>query len=81
FFPLRAALTDAVRVAPVSPQGVVHAVYDRLLRHTGHLPSDDAALLVLRNDRTRVPSQQREAARAARPAMELSGRRRDERRR
>ncbi|MFD6432894.1 PP2C family protein-serine/threonine phosphatase [Streptomyces venezuelae] len=81
FFPLRAALTDAARVPPVSPQGVIRAVYARLLRHTGRLPSDDAALLVLRNDRTRVPPQQREAACAARPAMELSGRRRDERRR
>ncbi|WP_409237266.1 PP2C family protein-serine/threonine phosphatase [Streptomyces sp. PA5.6] len=81
FFPLRAALTEAARVPPVSPQGVIRAVYDRLLRHTGRLPSDDTALLVLRNDRTRVPPQQRETACAARPAMELSGRRRDERRR
>ncbi|MEW2388039.1 PP2C family protein-serine/threonine phosphatase [Streptomyces venezuelae] len=81
FFPLRAALTDAARVPPVSPQGVIRAVYAQLLRHTGRLPTDDAALLVLRNDRTRVPPQQWEAACAARPAMELSGRRRDERRR
>ncbi|MFI1682616.1 PP2C family protein-serine/threonine phosphatase [Streptomyces sp. NPDC020607] len=81
FFPLRAVLADAARVPPVSPQGVIRTVYAQLLRHTGRLPSDDATLLVLRNDRTRVPPQQRETACAARPAMELSGRRRDERRR
>ncbi|MGV9883731.1 PP2C family protein-serine/threonine phosphatase [Streptomyces sp. NPDC003006] len=75
FFPLEAALTEAARVQPVSPQVLIHSVYAELLRHTGRLPSDDAALLVLRNDRG-----EERAARAVRPAMELSGRRRDGRR-
>ncbi|MFF2506715.1 PP2C family protein-serine/threonine phosphatase [Streptomyces sp. NPDC058067] len=57
FFPLQAALAEAVRVQPVVPQAVIRTVYDRLLRHTGGLPADDAALLVLRNDRRRVPVQ------------------------
>ncbi|MET8686545.1 PP2C family protein-serine/threonine phosphatase [Streptomyces sp. NPDC004732] len=60
FFPLRAVLADAARVPPVSPQGLIRAVYAELLRHAGRLPSDDAALLVLRNDRCRVPLQQPE---------------------
>ncbi|MFH8491394.1 PP2C family protein-serine/threonine phosphatase [Streptomyces longisporoflavus] len=60
FFPLQTALTEAVRAAPNSPRAVIHAVYDRLRRHTGRLPADDAALLVLRNDRRRVPPQQGE---------------------
>ncbi|WP_425574954.1 PP2C family protein-serine/threonine phosphatase [Streptomyces durmitorensis] len=63
FFPLRAALTEAVRVPPVAPQTVIRAVYAQLLRHTGRLPTDDAALLVLRNDRRRVPQQQGETVR------------------
>ncbi|MFB8269650.1 MULTISPECIES: PP2C family protein-serine/threonine phosphatase [unclassified Streptomyces] len=57
FFPLPAALAEAVRVQPVVPKAVIRAVYAQLLRHTGGLPSDDAALLVLRNDRRRVPMQ------------------------
>ncbi|MFE0138519.1 PP2C family protein-serine/threonine phosphatase [Streptomyces sp. NPDC059037] len=57
FFPLRDALTEAVRVPPVVPQAVIRAVYDQLLRHAGRLPADDAALLVLRNDRKWVPLQ------------------------
>ncbi|MFB7195821.1 PP2C family protein-serine/threonine phosphatase [Streptomyces sp. NPDC056240] len=57
FFPLPAALAEAVRVQPVVPQAVIRAVYAQLLRHTGGLPDDDAALLVLRNDRKRVPLQ------------------------
>ncbi|MEU5997470.1 MULTISPECIES: PP2C family protein-serine/threonine phosphatase [unclassified Streptomyces] len=63
FFPLRAALTEAVRVPPVAPRTVVRSVYAQLLRHTGRLPADDAALLVLRNDRRRVPQQQGETVR------------------
>ncbi|MEU5958073.1 PP2C family protein-serine/threonine phosphatase [Streptomyces sp. NPDC047525] len=63
FFPLRAALTEAVRVPPVAPQTVIRAVYAQLLRHTRRLPTDDAALLVLRNDRRRVPQQQGETVR------------------
>ncbi|MGP4052730.1 PP2C family protein-serine/threonine phosphatase [Streptomyces sp. 2A115] len=60
FFPLPTALTDAVRAQPVSPQGVLHTVFTQLLRHTGGPPSDDVALLVLRNDRARAPMQQSE---------------------
>ncbi|MGW5863777.1 PP2C family protein-serine/threonine phosphatase [Streptomyces sp. NPDC055239] len=63
FFPLQAALTEAARVPPVVPQTVIRAVYAQLLRHTRRLPADDAALLVLRNDRRRVPLQQGEAVR------------------
>lgn len=63
FFPLQAALTEAVRVPPVVPQAVIRAVYAQLMRHTGSLPSDDAALLVLRNDRRRVPQQPGETVR------------------
>ncbi|MEU6659336.1 PP2C family protein-serine/threonine phosphatase [Streptomyces sp. NPDC046821] len=57
FFPLAVALAEAVRVQPVVPKAVIRAVFAQLLRHTGGLPTDDAALLVLRNDRTRVPVQ------------------------
>ncbi|MGW6024549.1 PP2C family protein-serine/threonine phosphatase [Streptomyces sp. NPDC055099] len=63
FFPLQAALTEAVRVPPVAPQSVIRAVYAQLARHAGRLPTDDAALLVLRNDRRRVPVQQGETVR------------------
>ncbi|MGA4847788.1 PP2C family protein-serine/threonine phosphatase [Streptomyces sp. G5(2025)] len=51
FFPLQAALTEAARVPSTSPQDLIDAVYADLLRHAGRSPSDDAALLVLRNDR------------------------------
>ncbi len=68
FFPLRAVLAEAARVPPVSPQGLIRAVCTRLLRHTGRLPADDAALLVLRNDRSRIPLQQPEPDRHA-PTM------------
>ncbi|MGW6061731.1 PP2C family protein-serine/threonine phosphatase [Streptomyces sp. NPDC055189] len=63
FFPLRAALTEAVRVPAVAPGAVIRAVYERFRRHAGRLPADDAALLVLRNDRRRVPPQQGETVR------------------
>ncbi|MCI3929471.1 PP2C family protein-serine/threonine phosphatase [Streptomyces sp. AN091965] len=66
FFPLQAVLGEAARTQPVSPQQVIQSVYARLLRHIGRLPSDDAALLVLRNDRKRVPRQQTETGRCAR---------------
>ncbi len=66
FFPLQAALTEAARVQPVSPQNLIRVVYAELLRHTGRLPADDAALLVLRNDRKRVPVQHPETERRAR---------------
>ncbi|KOG30045.1 PP2C family protein-serine/threonine phosphatase [Streptomyces resistomycificus] len=53
FFPLSRALADAVRDRPsAGPQVVLGSVFTALLRHTGGAPSDDVALLVLRNDRT-----------------------------
>lgn len=58
FFPLPAALTDAVQVQPVSPQSVLNSVFSQVLSHTGGMPADDIALLVLRNDRRRVSAQQ-----------------------
>ncbi|MBJ3807918.1 serine/threonine-protein phosphatase [Streptomyces flavofungini] len=66
FFALQSVLSEAARTLPVSPQAVIHAVYGELLRHIGRLTSDDAALLVLRNDRSRVPSQATETGRRAR---------------
>nr|WP_306319396.1 MULTISPECIES: PP2C family protein-serine/threonine phosphatase [unclassified Streptomyces] len=62
FFPLRSTLATAVRHGPVVPQAVIHAVYSRLLCHVGGRLADDAALLVLRNDRSRVPAQHAETA-------------------
>ncbi|WEV24539.1 PP2C family protein-serine/threonine phosphatase [Streptomyces sp. 71268] len=57
FFPLAWALTEAARGGPVHPQAVVDRVRGALLRHTDGRLGDDAALLVLRNDRSRVPAQ------------------------
>ncbi|MFF3494114.1 PP2C family protein-serine/threonine phosphatase [Streptomyces sp. NPDC002795] len=57
FFALRSTLDGAVRRGPITPQAVIHAVYSRLLCHVGGRLGDDAALLVLRNDRSRVPAQ------------------------
>ncbi len=54
FFPLSGALA---RTAHAAPATVVARVQDALLRHTGGLLTDDFALLVLRNDRVRVPEQ------------------------
>ncbi|MCX5046903.1 PP2C family protein-serine/threonine phosphatase [Streptomyces sp. NBC_00474] len=54
FFPLAAALAEAVAAGPVSPQSVLRAVLAGLLRHAGGRPADDVALLVLRNDRHHV---------------------------
>ncbi|MGV9243637.1 PP2C family protein-serine/threonine phosphatase [Streptomyces sp. NPDC003710] len=50
FFPLFAALTEAVR-DDVVPQTVLRTVFAALLRHAGARLTDDVALLVLRNDR------------------------------
>jgi serine phosphatase RsbU (regulator of sigma subunit) len=58
FFPLPAALAEAVRDDPVVPQSVLRAVLAGLLRHTRGRPADDVALLVLRNDRRRVALRQ-----------------------
>ncbi|MDW4906878.1 PP2C family protein-serine/threonine phosphatase [Streptomyces sp. ADMS] len=58
FFSLPTVLADAVRTQPVSPQAVLGAVLSRLSRHAGGSPTDDVALLVLRNDRHHIPQQQ-----------------------
>ncbi|GGN70523.1 hypothetical protein GCM10011579_045830 [Streptomyces albiflavescens] len=58
FFPLPAELTAAARTQPVSPHSVLRAVLTGLLRHTDGRPADDVAVLVLRNDRSRVALQQ-----------------------
>ncbi|MDQ0938061.1 PP2C family protein-serine/threonine phosphatase [Streptomyces turgidiscabies] len=60
FFPLPAVLAEAVRTQPVSPQAVLGAVFSRLLRHAGGSPTDDVAVLVLRNDRHQLPRRQQE---------------------
>lgn len=62
FFPLAAALTEAVR-DDVVPQRVLHTVFAGLLRHSGARLSDDVALLAVRNDRRDAPSGARGAAR------------------
>jgi serine phosphatase RsbU (regulator of sigma subunit) len=51
FFPLPAALAEAVRGRPISPHSVLRAVFTQLLRHTGGRPKDDVAILIIRNDR------------------------------
>lgn len=61
FFPLQEELCAAVRRRKVIvPEAVIRAVYGRFLGHAGGPPGDDAALLVLRNDRGRVPVQHTE---------------------
>jgi serine phosphatase RsbU (regulator of sigma subunit) len=57
FFGLEAVLADAALGSPVSPAAVITTVHSELLRHTGGRLADDVALLVLRNDRSRVPAQ------------------------
>ncbi|MGW7556480.1 PP2C family protein-serine/threonine phosphatase [Streptomyces rimosus] len=58
FFPLPRALDDSVRsVRDCRPACVVEGVRTALLRHVGGPLSDDVALLVLCNDRWRVPAQ------------------------
>ncbi|MFD5540969.1 PP2C family protein-serine/threonine phosphatase [Streptomyces sp. NPDC127079] len=58
FFSLPEALAKAVRDHPVSPQAVLRTVFTAVLHHTNGRPTDDIALLVLRNGRTqhRAPS-------------------------
>ncbi|AWT42079.1 MULTISPECIES: PP2C family protein-serine/threonine phosphatase [Streptomyces] len=53
FFPLRATLAGAVHIDPLTPQVLLGAVLRALRRHTAGRPTDDIALLVLRNERTR----------------------------
>ncbi|MGK5630185.1 PP2C family protein-serine/threonine phosphatase [Streptomyces sp. URMC 123] len=55
FFPLAGVLADAARAPVVVPSEVVESVHSALLRHTGGRLADDVALLVLRNDRQRLP--------------------------
>ncbi|MEV6115625.1 PP2C family protein-serine/threonine phosphatase [Streptomyces sp. NPDC052109] len=52
FFSLPDVLRRAGREHPVPPQTVLRTVFTALLHHTAGSPSDDMALLVLRNDRT-----------------------------
>ncbi|WP_418956075.1 PP2C family protein-serine/threonine phosphatase [Streptomyces tritici] len=69
FFPLDAVLADALREGPVVPAALVERVHTALLRHTGGRLADDVALLVVRNDRVRVPAQPAEPGlRRTRPA-------------
>ncbi|MFE1268564.1 PP2C family protein-serine/threonine phosphatase [Streptomyces sp. NPDC058758] len=66
FFGLEAALA---RGAGGAPEAVVRQVHEALLRHTGGRLDDDVALLVVRNDRVRVPAQPAEPGlRRPRPA-------------
>ncbi len=58
FFPRPPRSPRPSGAQPVSPQTVLRAVFTRLLRHTGGRPADDVAVLILRNDRSRVPTQQ-----------------------
>ncbi|CAL9376606.1 hypothetical protein SUDANB58_00966 [Streptomyces sp. enrichment culture] len=56
FFPLPEVLARAVREPSSTPQALLTAVLTALLRHTGGAPSDDVALLMLRNDRAPAAS-------------------------
>ncbi|MEU0741996.1 PP2C family protein-serine/threonine phosphatase [Streptomyces sp. NPDC006134] len=51
FFSLPEVLAHAVRDPQAPPQALLTTVLTALLRHTGGAPSDDVALLMLRNDR------------------------------
>ncbi|MFI0811659.1 PP2C family protein-serine/threonine phosphatase [Streptomyces echinatus] len=51
FFSLPETLRAVVHEHPVSPQAVLRRVFGALLRHTAGRPTDDVAMLVLRNDR------------------------------
>ncbi|MFI7414508.1 PP2C family protein-serine/threonine phosphatase [Streptomyces sp. NPDC049627] len=69
FFPLQAALIGAVRNEPITPQAILRTLFTALMRHTRGKQADDIALLVLRNDRTRLKCSQPSGARGtARPA-------------
>lgn len=66
FFPLAAVLAGATGAAPAE---LVRLVHTALLRHTRGRLTDDVALLVVRNDRVRVPAQPAEPGlRRTRPA-------------
>ncbi|MGY5129689.1 PP2C family protein-serine/threonine phosphatase [Streptomyces nigrescens] len=72
FFPLAQELRSSVEAAAApcgpSPAGVVGSVRKALLRHAGGRLTDDVALLMLSNDRVRVPVQ---AAGTAPPTVRL----------
>jgi serine phosphatase RsbU (regulator of sigma subunit) len=68
FFSLPAALLGASRTHPGSPQLILRTVLSALMRHAGGTPSDDIALLILRNDRTHVRGNSVGARGTARPA-------------
>ncbi|ARP69372.1 serine/threonine-protein phosphatase [Streptomyces pluripotens] len=55
FFSLPGALADVVRNHTVTPQAVLRTVFTALLGHTDGRPTDDVALLVLRNERGMKP--------------------------
>ncbi|MET9531866.1 PP2C family protein-serine/threonine phosphatase [Streptomyces sp. NPDC006649] len=54
FFRLEEALSDAAAEGVAAPARVIQRVHGALLRHTGGRITDDVALLVLRNDRSRT---------------------------
>ncbi|MEU9478460.1 PP2C family protein-serine/threonine phosphatase [Streptomyces sp. NPDC048191] len=56
FFSLADVLRKVVRDHPVSPQAVLRTVFTALLHHASGRPTDDMALLVLRNDRGKARS-------------------------
>ncbi|MEV6397886.1 PP2C family protein-serine/threonine phosphatase [Streptomyces sp. NPDC051907] len=62
FFALEAVLGEAALGPPVSPAAVIATVHSQLLRHTGGRLADDVALVVLRNDRPRAPTQSGDTA-------------------
>ncbi|XUL86984.1 PP2C family protein-serine/threonine phosphatase [Streptomyces galilaeus] len=66
FFPLADVLAEVTAQHPL-PQSILGAVFTALLRHTGGTPTDDVALLVLRNERrpASTPSGARGTARPA----------------
>ncbi|MFE6285284.1 PP2C family protein-serine/threonine phosphatase [Streptomyces sp. NPDC057877] len=66
FFPLELVLAGALRQGPPTPQSVLGTVFTRLLRHTSGRPTDDIALLVLRDER--LPAHPKGARGTARPA-------------
>ncbi|MET8447585.1 PP2C family protein-serine/threonine phosphatase [Streptomyces sp. NPDC005209] len=51
FFSLPSVLRQTVDDRPVTPQAVLRTVFTALRRHIGGRPTDDIALLVLRNER------------------------------
>ncbi|MFQ6143360.1 PP2C family protein-serine/threonine phosphatase [Streptomyces seoulensis] len=51
FFPLAQVLAGVARAGPMSARTVLRVVFTALLRHTGNRRCDDAAVLVVRDDR------------------------------